>query len=222
MIQHSIRKSLVTSIITLTLLSTSIATVAAATPIYYSANYAVKQLTSSSGGVVRIRYIIPRFRYAGQTTTYTTPSQTSGSTGTSNSTSQPQTGTASYTSEEQQALALLNADRAANGLQPVKLNAQLTALAESYVKDMINRGYFAHNNPEGLSPFDRMRQAGISYRYAGENLAINKTITGAESAFMSSSGHRANILNGNYTQVGIGVAHSSNGMLYVAQEFIGL
>ncbi|MBP2652720.1 MAG: SCP-like extracellular [Firmicutes bacterium] len=222
MIQRSIKKSLVTGIIALAVLSTSIVTAAAATPVYYSANYSVKQLTTSNGGTVRIRYIIPRFRYNGQTVTYTTPKQTSGSTGTSNSTTQPQTGSTNYTSEEQQALALLNADRAANGLPALKLNSQLTALAESYVKDMISRGFFAHNNPEGLSPFDRMRQAGISYRYAGENLAINASVTGAESALMNSSGHRANILNANYTQVGIGVARSSSGMVYVAQEFIGL
>ncbi|VBB06575.1 Hypothetical protein LUCI_1811 [Lucifera butyrica] len=124
-------------------------------------------------------------------------------------------------SDEQQALRLLNADRAAQGLPALRLNSQLTALAESYTQDMVRRNFFSHTNPEGQSPFDRMRQAGISYVYAGENLAINQNVAAAETAFMNSAGHRANILNPHYTDVGIGVTRSSNGSVYVAQEFIG-
>jgi uncharacterized protein YkwD len=86
---------------------------------------------------------------------------------------------------------------------------------------MISRGFFAHNNPEGQTPFDRMRQAGISYKYAGENLAINSSVAAAETAFMNSSGHRANILSPNYTEIGIGVVRNSRGSVYVVQEFIG-
>lgn len=123
--------------------------------------------------------------------------------------------------QEQQALTLLNSDRAKYGLPALKSNSQLTRLAENYAKDMIARGFFAHNNPEGQTPFDRMRAAGISYRTAGENLAINSSIAGAEAAFMNSSGHRANILNSGYTDVGIGVVQNSRGQVYVVQEFIG-
>ena len=125
------------------------------------------------------------------------------------------------TEQERQALTLLNNDRAKNGLPALKANSQLTRLAEDYAKDMIARGYFAHNNPEGQTPFDRMRAAGISYRTAGENLAINSSVDAAEKAFMNSSGHRANILNSGYTDVGIGVVQNSRGQLYVVQEFIG-
>lgn len=120
---------------------------------------------------------------------------------------------------EQQALTLLNADRAANGLPALKANLKLTGLAESYAQDMINRGFFSHYNPEGQSPFDRMNKAGIKYGYAGENLAINTSVPSAEQAFMNSPGHRANILNANYAQVGLGVRTSSNGSVYVVQEF---
>lgn len=126
----------------------------------------------------------------------------------------------SLAAAEQQAFKLLNADRAKNGLSPLKLNSQLTSLAESYAKDMINRNFFSHTNPEGQSPFDRMKNAGISYSYAGENIAINTSVSGAETAFMNSSGHRANILSSNYTDVGIGVGYGANGSLYVVQEFI--
>ena len=121
--------------------------------------------------------------------------------------------------EEQQAFNLLNADRAANGLAPLRLNSQLVGLAEYYAQDMINRHFFSHNNPEGQTPFDRMRQRGISFGYAGENLAINSSVSAAEQAFMNSAGHRANILNSHYTQVGVGVRHSSQGGVYVVQEF---
>lgn len=121
--------------------------------------------------------------------------------------------------EQQQALALLNADRVANGLAPLRLNTRLASLADYYAQDMINRNFFAHNNPEGQSPFDRMKAWGISFGYAGENLAINTSVPAAEKAFMNSSGHRANILNSHYTQVGIGVRHNSKGQVYVVQEF---
>ncbi len=125
------------------------------------------------------------------------------------------------TAAEQQAVTLMNADRNANGLPSLKVNTKLVALAERYAQDMINRGYFSHYDPEGRSPFDRMQQAGITYRTAGENLAINSSVAAAEKAFMNSSGHRANILNSTYTEVGIGVKYAANGQVYVVQEFIG-
>lgn len=127
--------------------------------------------------------------------------------------------TSGLTNEEQKALNLLNSDRAANGLPALRVNLRLVNLAESYAQDMINRNYFSHTNPEGLSPFDRMSRASIQYGYAGENLAINSAIDTAERAFMNSPGHRANILNGHYTQVGVGVRHAANGSVYVVQEF---
>ena len=147
---------------------------------------------------------------------------TSPSTGGTSPTPEPQTaGISISASGETQALSLLNKDRAASGLPALKLNSSLTKLAENYAVDMIQRGYFSHYNPEGLSPFERMSRAGISYRTAGENLAINVSVPAAEQAFMNSSGHRANILNSTYTEVGIGVVHSPSGSVYVVQEFIG-
>lgn len=158
------------------------------------------------------------------TTSNGTSTAANSSTGTTSTSSQPSTTTSSGSSlqaQEQQAFTLLNQDRTANGLKPLKLNSSLLKLAENYAQDMINRNYFAHTNPEGQTPFDRMNQAGISYGYAGENIAINNSASGAETAFMNSSGHRANILNANYTEVGVGIRKASNGSLYVVQEFIG-
>lgn len=138
----------------------------------------------------------------------------------SNSTGSTAPSVSGLTADETKAFQLLNADRAANGLPALKINNSLVHLAEGYASDMINRKFFSHYNPEGQSPFDRMRQAGISYRYAGENLAVNTNVTTAETAFMNSSGHRANILSPNYTDVGIGVRYDSSGSAYVVQEFI--
>jgi uncharacterized protein YkwD len=129
--------------------------------------------------------------------------------------------TSQIKSAEQRAFDMLNADRRANGLPRLKLNGSLVVLGENYGKDMIRRSFFSHYNPEGQSPFDRMRNHGINYRYAGENLAINRNIDAAEKAFMNSPGHRANILNPNYSEVGVGVSYDSRGSVYVVQEFIG-
>ena len=128
---------------------------------------------------------------------------------------------ASITLEEQLALELLNADRAANGLAALKLNLAVTVVAQRHAQDEINRDFFAHNNPDGLSPFDRMHEAGISFHCAGENLAINQNITSAEKSLMNSPGHRANILSSDYTEVGIGIRHNPQGTIYVVQCFIG-
>ena len=130
------------------------------------------------------------------------------------------TASAATTTAEQRAFDLLNADRVSNGLAPLKLNHAVTAVAERHAQDEINRNFFDHNNPDGLSPFDRLRAASISYSYAGENLAINRDVASAEKAFMNSPGHRANILNPNYTEVGIGVRYNSQGSVYVVQNFI--
>lgn len=128
--------------------------------------------------------------------------------------------TGNISAAEQQAVALMNADRSAQGLPALAVDSRLTNLGEKYAQDMIKRKFFSHTNPEGQSPFDRMKQAGISYSYAGENIAINQSVPAAETAFMNSPDHRANILNTNYSNTGIGVAYDKSGDVYVVQEFI--
>lgn len=120
----------------------------------------------------------------------------------------------------QQAVDLLNADRRANGLSNLQVSASLATVAQKHAQDMMTRNFFSHTNPDGQSPFDRIKQAGISYSAAGENIAIDQSVQAAEVAFMNSSGHRANILNSSYTTVGIGVAYDANGKAYVVQNFI--
>ena len=138
----------------------------------------------------------------------------SGTTGTSTAT------TSDVSAAEQQAVQLMNADRRANGLADLKVSSALTAVARSHSQDMVTRSFFSHTNPDGKTVTDRLKAAGISYTAAGENIAENTSVEAAETAFMNSSGHRANILNSNYTTVGIGVAYDSQGKVYVTQDFI--
>ena len=119
------------------------------------------------------------------------------------------------------ALQLLNRDREKHGLAPLVYSAALTELADRYAADLIARGFFSHDDPDGRSPFDRMRVAGIAYRHAGENLAINDSVDAAQAAFMNSPTHRANVLQPQFTEVGIGVRVAPNGKTYVVQKFIG-
>lgn len=227
MIQVSMKKTMLAGILTLSLLTTSFGGA------FASSAYAAEpgeistkvQEEKSSGngllvGLVAIG-LISALSNHGDSDKSSTPAKNSGSNAGSNSGSSSGSTTNGTAAEKQQAFTLLNQDRQANGLPALALNSKLTSLADDYAKDMIKRGYFSHYNPEGQSPFDRMDKAEISYSSAGENLAINTNVTAAQKAFMNSSGHRANILNSSYTDVGIGVVHNSSGSVYVVQEFIG-
>jgi uncharacterized protein YkwD len=107
---------------------------------------------------------------------------------------------------EDRMLALVNREREANGLQPLVLDETLRQVARGHSVTMFQQGYFAHVDPDGTTPFDRMRQGGVSFRAAGENLALAPTVDVAHDGLMNSPGHRANILSPNFHRVGIGVA----------------
>jgi uncharacterized protein YkwD len=219
MIKHTLKKKLLPVLIMVSLLTTSWGG-AFALPAAAASEETVQDGAASNGILAAIAAVglIAALSSGGSSDGGSAPSKGTGSDQGSGS---GQSGGTSATSEEQQALTLLNNDRAANGLPALKANSQLTQLARNYAQDMIRRGFFSHYNPEGQSPFDRMKQAGISYKYAGENLAVNTSVANAEAAFMESSGHRANILSPNFTEVGIGVARNASGQVYVVQEFIG-
>lgn len=122
---------------------------------------------------------------------------------------------------EQQMVALVNAERAKVGASALTINTQLTKLARMKSQDMIDNNYFSHTSPTYGSPFDMMNSYGVTYRTAGENLAMNQTVENAHTALMNSSGHRANILNTSYTEIGIGIVSDGRGNIYVTQMFIG-
>jgi uncharacterized protein YkwD/uncharacterized membrane protein required for colicin V production len=120
---------------------------------------------------------------------------------------------------EAQMLEMVNRERAAAGLKPLAPDPALTEVARAHSADMFARGYFAHVTPEGLNPFDRMTKAGISFRIAGENLALAPTLQLAHTGLMNSPGHRANILRPEFGRVGIGILDGGFRGIMVSQEF---
>lgn len=116
-----------------------------------------------------------------------------------------------------QVVTLVNQERAKAGLSPLSSHAELANMAMAKAKDMKNNNYFDHHSPTYGSPFDMMKSFGISYRYAGENIAMGqRTPQEVMDAWMNSPGHKANILSKNFTS--IGVAYYNGAWV---QEFIG-
>ncbi|NME97019.1 CAP domain-containing protein [Aneurinibacillus aneurinilyticus] len=113
--------------------------------------------------------------------------------------------TEGLTADEKQMFDLVNQERAKQGLAPLKVNMELQKLARLKAKDMIDKNYFSHQSPTYGSPFDMMKRYGVQYRTAGENIAGNSSVQGAHTSLMNSDGHRRNILNSAFTEVGIGI-----------------
>ncbi|MHC1721655.1 MAG: CAP domain-containing protein [Aminipila sp.] len=153
-------------------------------------------------------------------TTTTKPTTTTNNTTTTKPATTTNT-TNTVGSYEQQVVNLVNQERAKEGLAPLTLNAKLANVAETKAADMRDKNYFSHTSPTYGSPFDMMKQFGITYTAAGENIAKGqKTPESVMSAWMNSPGHRANIMNSNYQQIGVGYVTDSNGTTYWVQEFI--
>lgn len=131
------------------------------------------------------------------------------------------TGTDAMSSAESRILQLVNAERAKNGVKPLSSNADCTKLARMKSQDMVNKNYFSHQSPTYGSPFDMLKANNVSYMYAGENIAMNQSADAAFKAWMNSEGHRKNILNPNFTDLGVGIASKGNGSYIYTQLFIG-
>lgn len=120
---------------------------------------------------------------------------------------------------EAEVVRLVNEARAQNGLKPLAANWELSRVARYKSEDMVKNGYFSHNSPTYGTPFQMIKAFGLSYRTAGENIAYGqKTPQAVVNAWINSSGHRANILNASYTQIGVGYVAGGN---YWTQMFIG-
>lgn len=100
-----------------------------------------------------------------------------------------------------------NRHRAANGLPPLQVNAQLASAAEEKITDMFKQQYFAHRSPDGVGPSDLAATVHYDYLIVGENLALGDFTDDVDllQAWMDSPGHRANILNKKYSQIGVAV-----------------
>ncbi|WP_010238254.1 CAP domain-containing protein [Clostridium arbusti] len=146
------------------------------------------------------------------------------STNTNTTTTQPaqNSGQASTISAEaNEVIRLVNVERSKSGLAPLKANADLSKVATAKAQDMIDKNYFSHTSPTYGSPFDMMTKFGIKYTAAGENIAYGqKTPADVMNGWMNSPGHKANILNSNFTEIGVGMAKDKNGAPYWVQMFI--
>lgn len=128
--------------------------------------------------------------------------------------------TASLSTQEQTAGNLLNSDRARYGLAPLTVDPELCRIARIKSQDMLGNQYFAHTSPTYGDVRSMLRQFGYAYTAAGENIAHHATVEKAQAAFLSSPGHRRNIMNEAYTKVGLGVAIDAQGYVYLTQIFV--
>ena len=120
---------------------------------------------------------------------------------------------------EQEVIRLVNAERAKYDLAPLTENWELSRVARWKAQDMKDRGYFSHTSPTYGTPFQMLRAFGLTYRSAGENIAMGyATPAAVVNGWLNSEGHRANILSASYTQIGVGYVASGH---YWAQMFIG-
>ena len=120
---------------------------------------------------------------------------------------------------ENEVIRLVNEIRSQNGLKALTANWELSRVARYKSQDMVDNRYFSHTSPTYGSPYQMIRAFGLKFRTAGENIAYGqRTPKAVVDAWMNSSGHRANILNASYTQIGVG--YVANGH-YWTQMFIG-
>jgi uncharacterized YkwD family protein len=119
----------------------------------------------------------------------------------------------------QQVIALTNQQRTKNGLPALKTDTQLSGVAQKKAMDMQQNHYFSHTSPTYGSPFDMMRDFGVTYKSAGENIAQGqRTPQEVVTAWMNSEGHRKNILSANFTHIGVGFEQTGKNW---SQMFIG-
>jgi len=130
-------------------------------------------------------------------------------------------GSGIMTSDESRILQLVNAERAKTGAKPLASSSECTKLARMKSQDMVDKNYFSHQSPTYGSPFDLLKSNNVSYMYAGENIAMNQSADAAFKAWMNSEGHKKNILNPNFTELGVGIAPKGNGSYIYTQLFIG-
>ncbi|OZI10657.1 hypothetical protein CEW92_15700 [Bacillaceae bacterium SAS-127] len=119
---------------------------------------------------------------------------------------------------EQQVVTLTNKERTKVGLPALQIDSQLSKVARKKSEDMLANNYFSHTSPTYGSPFDMMKQFGVTYSAAGENIAKGqRTPEEVVKAWMDSPGHKANILSKDFTHIGVG--YVENGSIWT-QQFI--
>lgn len=128
--------------------------------------------------------------------------------------------TASPSAQEREAGNLLNSDRSRYNLPPLTIDPALCRIARIKSQDMLTNGYFSHTSPTYGDVRDMLTHFGYSYTAAGENIAKHATLEKAQAAFLSSPGHRRNIMSSAYDKVGLGIALTGEGYVYLTQIFV--
>jgi uncharacterized protein YkwD len=114
---------------------------------------------------------------------------------------------------------LTNRERARAGLPPLATDTLLTRAAQAHSTDMVVRAFYSHTGPDGSQPWDRAASAGSTRRTIGENIACGqRSAAEVVEGWMNSPGHRANILNPKFVDIGIGSVASVDGIIYWSME----
>lgn len=189
-------------------------------------NWYVVQVEGDYVGVVSKDYVKPIYPNSSsnnntQSSTNSGSNNSTQSTTSSGGKSDNNTSNTNLSADELETFNLVNQQRINNGLSALKIDNEVQRVARIKAQDMVNNNYFSHTSPTYGSPFDMLKNFGISYKTAGENIAGNSNNSSAVTAWMNSPGHKANILNGNFNYTGLGVVSGSKyGKIYV-QMFIG-
>lgn len=175
-------------------------------------NWYIVQVEGDYVGAVSKQYVKAIYPNSGGSSTGGSSTNGSGNTTTS---------TSGLTTDELEVFNLINEQRTKNGLSALKIDSEVQNVARIKAQDMVNNNYFSHTSPTYGSPFDMLNSFKVSYKTAGENIAGNSSNSAAVTAWMNSSGHKANILNSSFNYTGVGVVNGSKyGKIYV-QMFIG-
>lgn len=121
--------------------------------------------------------------------------------------------------QKQKMLDLINAERSKIGAALLSTDIKVTEVAQTKSEDMVKNNYFSHTSPTYGSPFDMLSKFGVTFHGAAENIALNSSVENAHAALMASEGHRKNMLNASYSYIGIGIADSPKGKVFV-QMFV--
>ncbi|SPF45825.1 SCP-like extracellular family protein [Candidatus Desulfosporosinus infrequens] len=175
---------------------------------------------SSSGNVVSLKNIPHQPTSIPVTATSPAPSSTTTTPSTTTPSLPAIPTVTALTADEQLMVDMINQERATAGVSPVTLDLRLASVGRAKANDLKANNYFDHASPTYGSPWAMMQQVGLTVGWAGENIAGNDSVAGAMTALMLDPGHRANILDPRFTNVGVGIAYgSAYGNLYV-QEFL--
>ena len=188
-----------------------------ALPVQASLNVGTSTSRTSSGSVVSLHSYV--YGKALTPTPTPTPTSTPTPTPTPTPTTTP-TGPVipiitALTADEQKMVNMINQERIAAGVSPLKVDLRLASVGRAKAKDLETNNYFSHTSPTYGSPWAMMQQVGLTVGWAGENIGKTQSVESAMAGFMRSPGHKANILDPRFTHVGIGIA----GNLFV-QEFL--